>query len=109
MRRATKDVKIIIGCRRPEQKMVRGIVPAWFARPDVEKESGGGESIGPKPRGHVGVEQQHADTVVKSAEDPLDATVLLGCVGAREMKGGAVRREKVASGSVVKLFSVVSL
>jgi len=25
---ATKDVKIIIGWRRPKQKMVRGIVPA---------------------------------------------------------------------------------
>ena len=49
----TKDVKIVIGWRRPEQKMMRGIVPAWFAGSDVEKESSGGESIGPKARRHV--------------------------------------------------------
>ena len=55
------------------------------------------------------MEQQRADTIIKSAENPLGAAVLLGCVGARETKSGAVRREKVASGSVVKLFSVVSL
>ena len=55
------------------------------------------------------MEQQHADAIVKSVEDPLGAAVLLGCVGAHEKKSGAVRREKVASGSVVKLFSVASL
>ena len=42
---ATNDVKIIVGWRRPEQKMMRCIAPPWFGRPDVEKKSGGGESI----------------------------------------------------------------
>ena len=55
------------------------------------------------------MEQQRADAVVKSAEDPLGAAVLLGCVRACETKGSAVRREKVTGGSIVKLFSVVSL
>ena len=55
------------------------------------------------------MKQQRADAVVKSAEDPLGAAVLLRCVGARETKGGTMRCEKVASGSVVKLFAVISL
>ena len=55
------------------------------------------------------MKQQRADAVVKSAEDPLGTAVLLGCVWACEMKGSAVRCEKVTRGSIVKLFSVVSL
>ena len=55
------------------------------------------------------MKQQRADIVVKSAEDPLGASILLGCVWACEAKGSAMRCEKVTRGSVVKLFSVVSL
>ena len=55
------------------------------------------------------MKQQRVDAVVKSAEDPLGAAVLLRCVGARETKSGTMRSEKMASGSVVKLFVVVSL
>ena len=55
------------------------------------------------------MKQQRADAVVKSAEDPLGAAVLLRCVGACETKSGTVRGEKMASGSIVKLFAVVSL
>ena len=77
---ATKDVKIIIGWRRPKQKMVRGIVPAWFTRPEVEKESGGGECIGPKARWHVCMKEQSADTLIEGAENTFGTAVLLGCV-----------------------------
>ena len=55
------------------------------------------------------MKQQRADTVVKSAKNVLGAAVLLGCVGACEAKGGAVGSEKLASGRVVKFFSVLSL
>ena len=55
------------------------------------------------------MEQQRADAVIKSAEDPLGAAVLQGCVWACETKGSVMGCEKVTRGSVVKLFSVVSL
>ena len=55
------------------------------------------------------MKQQRADTVVKSANDALSAAILLGRVGAGEAQDGAMRREKVADSSVVKLFTVVSL
>ena len=74
---ATKDVKIIIGWRRPEQKMMRGIAPVWFARPDIEKESGGGESIGPKARRHVCMKEQSTDTLIEGAENTFGTSVLL--------------------------------
>ena len=74
---ATKDVEIIIGWRRPKQKMVRGIVPAWFTRPEVEKESGGGERIGPKARWHVCMKEQSADTLIEGAENTFVTSVSL--------------------------------
>ena len=74
---ATKDLEIVIGWRRPEQKMMRGIVPAWFARTDVEKESGGGESIGPKARRHVCMKEQSMDTLIEGAENTFGTSVLL--------------------------------
>ena len=92
-----------------QRELMRGIVPAWTTWSDVKKEGGGGKSIRPKPRGHVGVKEQHADTVVKSANDTLSAAILLGRVRAREAEDGAVRRKEVADGSVVELFTVVSL
>ena len=58
-------MKIVIGWRRPEQEMMRSVVPAWFARTDVEKESGGGESIGPKARRHVCMKEQSTDTFIE--------------------------------------------
>ena len=46
------------------------------------------------------MEQQRADAVIKSAKESLGAAVLLRCVGARETKGGAMRCEKMVSGSI---------
>ena len=34
---ATKNMKIVIGRGRPEQKMMRCIAPSRFAWPDIEK------------------------------------------------------------------------
>ena len=88
---------------------MRGIVPAWTTWADVKKEGDGGKSIRPEPRGHVGVKEQRADTIVKSADDALSAAILLGRVRASEVEDGVVRRKEVADGGVVKFFAVVSL
>ena len=85
------------------------IVPARAAWADVNEEDGDGESIRPEPRGHVGVEEQRADVVIKSANDTLGSAILLGCVRTSEAKDGAVRSEEVTDGDVVKLFPIVSL
>ena len=73
-------MKIVIGWRRPEQEMMRGIAPSWFARPDVKEKHGGREGIWPKPCGNVCREKQRTNTLIEGAEDTFGATVLLGCI-----------------------------
>ena len=104
-----EDPETIIGGGDTKEKLMRGIVPAWTTWTDVKKEGGGGKSIRPKPRRHVGVKEQRADTVINSANNALSAAILLRRVRASEAKDGAVRRKEVADSSVVKLFAIVSL
>jgi hypothetical protein len=104
-----EDPKIVVGWGYTVEELVRGIVPANTTGTDVKEERGGGESVRPKPRRDVGVEQQRADTVVKSANNALSTAILLGRVGASETEDGAVRREEVADSSVVKFFAIISL
>ena len=47
--------------------MVRRIVPARTAWPEVKEEGGGGEGIWPKPRGHVGMEKKGTHTLIEGA------------------------------------------
>ena len=47
--------------------MVRCIVSARTTWPEIEEEGGGGEGIGPKPRGHVGMEKKGAHTLIEGA------------------------------------------
>ena len=79
--KAAEDAKAIIGWRRTEEKVVRGVVPTGTTRADIEEESGGGECIGPEPRRDVGMKKKGADTIIKGSEDALGATILLGGVG----------------------------
>ena len=88
---------------------MRSIIPADTTRTDVNKKRGGGESVRPESRGNVGVKEQRADTVVKSANNALSTAILLGRVRTSEAKYGAVRREEVADSSVVKFFAIISL
>ena len=57
---AAKAAKAIIGWGRTKEEMVRGIVPAWATRADVDEEGGGGESFRPKPGRHIRVKEQRA-------------------------------------------------
>ena len=50
-----KDAKAIIRWGRTKEEMVRGIVPAWATRADVNEEGGGGKSVRPKPGRHIRV------------------------------------------------------
>ena len=88
-----KNAKTIIRWNRTEEELVRGVVPAGMTGANVNEAAGGGERIRPELRRHVGVEEQRADTVIKSAKDALDATILLRRVGACEAKDGAVGRK----------------
>ena len=88
---------------------MRGVVPPRFARPDVKEKGSCGERIGPKPRRHVCVEEQGANTLVKSAENTFGTTILLRCVWTCETKNCAVVRQKSAESKVVELFSIVRL
>ena len=47
--------------------MVRRIVPARMAWPEIDEEGGGGKGIGLKPRGHVGMEKKGAHTLIEGA------------------------------------------
>ena len=85
-----KDAKAIIRWGRTKEEMVRGIVPAWATRADVDEEGGGGESVRPKPGRHVRVKEQRADAVIKSAKDTLGTAILLGRVGTSEAEDSAV-------------------
>ena len=85
-----EDVKTIIRWNRTEEELVRSVVPVRTTRANVNKEAGGRERVRPEPRGHVGVEEQRADTFIKSAKDAIHATILLRRVGAGEAKHGAV-------------------
>ena len=85
-----EDAKTIIRWSRIEEEMVRSVVPAGTIGVNVNKEAGGRERVRPEPRRHVGVEEQRADTVIKSVKDALGATILLRRVGAGETKDGAV-------------------
>ena len=88
---------------------MRGVVPPRFARPDVKEKGSCGEGIGPKPRWHVCVEEQGANTLVKSAENTFGTTILLRCVWTCEAKDGAMSGEKMSNGEVIKFFSVIRL
>ena len=106
---ATEDVKIVIGWGRLEQKTMRCIAPSWFARPDVEKESGGVESIWTETCGHVCMEKQHTDTLIEGAKDTFITIVLLGCVWTCKAKDDAMSRNKMSNGEIIKFFSVIRL
>ena len=104
----TENAKTIIRWNRTEEELVRSVVPARTSRADVNEEAGGGKSIRPEPRRHVGVEEQRAGAVIKSANYALDAPILLGRVRTSEAKNDVVRSEEVTDGNVVKLVSVVN-
>ena len=106
---ATKNMKIVIGRGRPEQKMMRCIAPSRFAWPDVKKESGGGKSIGPKPGGHVCMEKQRTNTLIEGAKNTFGTSVLLGCIWTCKTKNGAMSGEEMSNGEVIKFFSVIRL
>ena len=57
-----------------------GYSSSMVYRPEVEKESGGGERIGPKARWHVCMKEQSADTLIEGAENTFGTAVLLECV-----------------------------
>lgn len=107
--KTAENPKSVVGWRNAVEKLVRSVVPANTTWTDVKEESGGGKSVRPKPRGDVGVKQQRADTVVKSANDALSTAILLGRVGASETEDGAVRRKEVADRGIVKFFAIISL
>ena len=65
--RATKNTETVIGGRSAIEEMMRRVVPAWPAWPEVEEEGGGGEGIGPKPRRHVGMKKKGAHTLIEGA------------------------------------------
>ena len=56
---------------------MRGIVPAWATRADVNEEGGGGESVRPKATRHVCMEEEGADAIVEGAKDAFSLAVLL--------------------------------
>ena len=106
---ATKNMKIVIGRGRPEQKMMRCIAPSRFAWPDVKKESGGGKSIGPKPGGHVCMEKQRTNTLIEGAKNTFGTTVLFGGVRTCKAENSAMSGEKMSNGEVIKFFFVIRL
>ena len=85
-----EDAKTIIRWNRTEEELVRSVVPAGTTGANVNEEAGGRERVRPEPRRHVGVEEQRADTVIKSAKDTLGTTILLGRVGTSEAEDSAV-------------------
>ena len=72
-----ENAKAIIRWNHTEEELARSVVPARTTRANVNKEAGGRERVRPEPRRHVGVEEQRANTVIKSANDALGATILL--------------------------------
>ena len=72
-----ENAKTIIRWNRTEEELVRGEVPAGTTGANVNEEAGGHERVRPEPSRHVGVEEQRADTVIKSADDGLSVTILL--------------------------------
>jgi hypothetical protein len=79
--KAPEDLITIVRRGGAEEELMRSIIPARTTWSDVNKDGGGGEGVRPEPRGNVGVEKQRADTIVKSANDALSTTILLGRVG----------------------------
>jgi hypothetical protein len=57
----------------------------------------------------MGVKEKGTDAVIKGAENALGTTILLRGVGTGETKYGAVRREEVANGGVIELFTIIYL
>ena len=71
--------------------------------------SSDGKRVRPKTWWHVGVKEEGADAVIKSANHTLSASILLRSVRASETKNHAVCGEKVADRKVIKLLPVVCL
>ena len=71
-----KNAKTIIRWNRTKEELVRGVVLAGTTWANVNEEAGRRERVRPEPRRHVGVEEQPADIVIKSAKDALGATIL---------------------------------
>ena len=88
---------------------MRSVVPARTTRANVKEKAGGRKGVRPETGRHVGVEEQLADTVIKTANDALGVTIRLRRVGEGKAEGGTVRRKKVVNSNIVKLFAVVSL
>ena len=72
-----ENAKTIIRWSRTEEELVRRVVPAWTTRTNVNEKAGGRKRVRPEPRRHVGVEEQHADTIIKGADDALGTAILL--------------------------------
>ena len=104
-----ENPKTVIRWRDTEEELMRCIIPAGTTWADVKKKGGGGESVRPEPRRNVGVKEQRADTVVKSANDALSTAILLGRVRTSEAENGAVRCKKMANSGIIKFFSIISL
>ena len=85
-----ENAKTIIRWSRTEEELVRRVVPAWTTRTNVNEKAGGRKRVRPEPRRHVGVEEQHADTIIKGANDALGVTIMLWHVGTSEANNGVV-------------------
>ena len=77
IRETPKNAKTIIRWNHTEEELVRSVVPARTTWANVNEKAGGCERVRPEPRRHIGVEEQRADIVIKSADDALNAAILL--------------------------------
>ena len=91
------------------QELVRCSIVAWAAWTTVERVSVRGESLGPKRRGHVGVEEKGANVVVEGAKNALGMAILLRCVRTSEPEDHAIRCKERSQRVVVKFLAIVSL
>lgn len=66
--KATEYAQMIVFRRVTMKELVRGDIAAWFAGTAIESVSGRGKSFRPECRGHVCVEQERTNAVVKSAK-----------------------------------------
>lgn len=72
------------------KELVRGGEEPRFARAPVKEVCRCGEGFGPPAWWHGGMEKKGADSVIKCTKNALGLAILLGRVGARETKAGAM-------------------
>jgi hypothetical protein len=68
-----------------------------------------GECVGPKGERCAGMQQHGAHTLIESAKNTFDTTVLLQCVRASHAQDHAVSGQKRTKCMVVKVLSVIGL